>query len=159
MKVKVKDFFYKLFRGRYLQHWQHFFEIPQSYVRITLYLVHHGNKASKQEIIEQLTELGGDPRSPLTIERAIRYMKSEGILVEESLGVLSLKNPRRYSFIIKWVRGNVLDRWFALSIPSSILAIIFNFLEVPPISQFFMIITFIFIILSFVDDFLHQQYW
>lgn len=155
---RVKHFLYRLLRGRHLRHWRDFLSVPQSYIRIALYLIHHGNKATKREIIDNLKDLGGDPRSPETIERTIRYMKSDGTLKEDTLGVLSLKNPRRYLFIVKWVRGNVFDRWFVLSIPFSVLAFLLSFIDIF-FCQFFIVIVIVLIVLSIVDDYIHMQSW
>jgi len=156
---RVKHLFYRLLRGKHLQRWRNFLAVPQSYLRIILYLIHHGNEATKQEIIQNLTELGGDSRSPETVERTIRYMKSDGILVEPKLGVLALKNPKRYTFIIKWIRGNPIDRWFTVSIPFAILALIFSILGEYILTQFFIIIILTLIILFIIDDYIHTQLW
>jgi len=154
---RAKHFFYSLMGKRYLERWRNFLKIPQSQIRIALYLIHHNNKATKQELINNLREIGGDPRSSETIERMIRYMKSDGIL-EEDNGLLMLKNPKQYQFVIRWIRGNILDRWVAISIPISILAFIFSFLDLT-ICQFLLILTVIIIILWTIDEALHLQYW
>ena len=150
---RIKDFLYGL-RGL---HWRDFLRIPQSHIRIALYLIHHDNKATKQEIIKSLKEVGGDPRSPETIERMIRYMKSDGILIESN-GMLELKNPKQYQYVIRQIRGNILDRWVIISIPLSILAFIFSFLDLTICQSLLMLIVVV-VVLWIVDDFLHLQYW
>jgi len=131
--------------------WFDFLKIPRSHFPIAFYLVHHGNKATKKELIEVLSNFG---ERPDTTERIIRDMKQHHILCENGNGQLSLTNPLRYRFVIKIIRGNVLDRWIMLSLPLATLLLMFTFLDIR-FAQVFALIMLAFIVIWIIDDLLH----
>jgi hypothetical protein len=152
VRFSLKDKLYRLLRGRHLRMWESFLAIPKSQIRICLYIVHHGNKVTKEQVIKALS----NPNNPLTIERNIYRALQDHILVQDQQGYLSVKNP--VHFVVKIVRGNILDSWRALSIATSLLALFFSDIE-PSLSKIFIVLTFLIIIGWFIDDFLHETHW
>lgn len=136
--------------------WNNVLSLSQGQIRIALYLVHHGNQASKTEIITALTTQGKDNRKPESIERMIYQMKARSILKEDREGTLRLQNPRRYQFVIKWVRGSLLDRWVLLPLPLYLLGLIM-FQE--SLTRVFIILLAILHCVMLVDDYFHVQKW
>lgn len=136
--------------------WNDVLSLSQGQIRIALYLVHHGNQASATEIITALTTQGKDNRKPESIERMIYLMKERRILKADRDGTLRLQNPKRYQFVIKWVRGSLLDRWVLLPLPLYLLGLIM-FQE--PLTRVFIVLLAILHCIMLVDDYLHVQKW
>lgn len=107
-----------------------FLAIPRSHLRIALML--EDKKVSKTELLEICAKLG---KSRETVERQIRYMLAEKVLGETPEGLLYLHNPRKYYYIVLYGKGSILARWFALMIPTSVLAYAFTFVNLG-ITQF-----------------------
>jgi len=86
----------------------------------------------------------------------IRQMKARSILKEGQDGTLKLQNPRRYQFVIKWVRGNLLDRWVLLPLPLYALGIlVFS----DYLTRIFIVLLAIIHCVMLVDDYFHMQKW
>jgi hypothetical protein len=116
-----------------------------------MFILQHNNKMNKLELIDGLIKIGYSNNRE-SIKTVMYRALSNHILVENN-GYISVANPTY--FIIKIVRGNILDNWKALAIPTSVLALIFHEID-SPLSQLLIVLTLIIIIGWFVDDWLHS---
>jgi len=153
-----RDFLYGLLKGRHIERW-HRFERFRSLerLRVIMYIQSHSNHAKAKDIIDALVD-AGDPRSPETLARLIRYMKTDNILQENNEGVLSTNNELR--FVVKEIRGSLKDFWFLIGLAVSISGCVINFVEhgFGTVEVFFLVITAV-IFFKIVDDILHETMW
>lgn len=127
-----------------------FLKIPRSHLRIALML--EDKKMTKAELLEVCAKLG---RSRETVERQIRYMLADKTLCETREGLLYLHNPRRYYYVVLYGKGTILARWFALTIPTSVLAYFFTYINMQA-TQFLIVLLLLMSIGFLVDLRLHR---
>lgn len=146
----IRNFLYKLLRKHNLQRWRDFLAIPRSQIRICMFLLQHGNKMAKHDLINGLIEIGySDNRQ--SIKTIIYRALTDHILIEKN-GYISVVNPSY--FVIKIIRGNIFDNWKTLVIPTSILAVLFYDIN-PLLSKLFLVATFLSVIGWLIDDWFH----
>ena len=157
--MKPRDFLYDLLKSRHIEHWHRFAQFGTLVrLRVAMYVVSHGNRAKARDVIAALVD-AGDSRSPETLARLIRYMKTDHFLTEDSEGYLSA-DPSQMRFVIKQVRGSLKDAWFLIALAISASASIINYVEqgFGTVEGFLVLIT-VLIFCKIVDDALHETTW
>lgn len=125
-------------------------------VQIASWIAHHGNSAKRTDIIEAFADQN-NKKQVESLLRTLYNMKGKRIIKENADGTLCLTNPNEYRIIRKWIRGNFLDRWTMLTVPFSVLGLLFSILEGTQISMFFWLIITCFIVLWHLDDYYHTN--
>lgn len=122
--------------------------IPRSQIRIVLFLLQNGNRMQKHKLIEELLRIKySDSKQYCYI--AIKRACDSHVLVEDRAGYVSVKEPA--CFIFKIVRGDVLDNWKVLILPTLILTILFARID-PILTMFFGVASLVIVVSWFLED-------
>ncbi|GAG53921.1 unnamed protein product [marine sediment metagenome] len=111
-----------------------------------MFITQNGNSIEKQVLVNKLVQEG------IVSSNSCNRVLSRGILdyniLKEENGFVSVVNPS--PFVVKAVRGNVLDNWKAFIIPTSIISIVWS--SEPFISAFFGIVSLLGVFAWFIED-------
>ena len=144
-KVNLVNFFYGLIQKRQLGLWK---KIPRSQMRLYMFLLQNGNNLSRSELVDGLVEIGYSANKNAA-KAAYNRGLNANVLIEKN-DKLSVAEP--VEFVIKF--GSIYDSWRILTIPASILSLIFllGFSDLI-VGAVFVVLTFVLIIGVFVADF------
>ena len=124
---------------------------PKSLVRICMLITQNGNHIDKTVLSSKLVQEG------IVSSSSCNRVLSRGILdyniLKEENGYISVIDPSPY--VVKRIRGSVLDTWKAFIIPTLIIAIVWN--NEPFISAFFGIVSFLGVCGWFIEDWLYTE--
>lgn len=155
MFTKVSHFFYRLFRSQHVKRWREFLNLTKGELRIALFIANHGNRVTLEQLTNDLTHIGGDPREKDSIRKIVDRMKERQKLIENK-GYLSLKNP--VHFILK--QESISGSWFLAVLSFSILGLIISYTETEwSVLTFIMLLVTIGIILRILDEAIHETRW
>ena len=140
---RVFNVFYGLIQKRQLGLWD---KLPSSQMRLYMFILQSGNSMSRNDLVDKLVEIGYSANRNAA-KQALRRGLTNHVLVEEN-DKLSVAEPSE--FVIKF--GSLFDSWRILMVPTSILSIIFVFVN-PLVATVFGVLTLVLIVVSFVADF------
>ena len=133
--------------------WDRVLNIPRSQLRICMFLLQNGNKMQKRKLIDALLSekvkySDSKHYCYIAVERAIK----NHILTEDKAGFVSVEEP--VCFIFKIVRGDVLDNWKVIILPTLILAILFATIN-PTITILLGLASLGVVVLWFIEDWIN----
>lgn len=156
MFTKLRHTFYRLFRSRHIERWKEFLSLSQGELRIALFIANHGNCVTLDQLTNDLTHIGGDPRQEDSIRKIVDRMKERQKLKEDKEGYLSLKKPIR--FTIK--QEKISDSWFLAVLSLAIASFIIAILELGwlPMKVVCLVVV-VGILIRILDNIIHETRW
>jgi len=148
----TNNFFYRLIQKRQRRFWEKFFSIPQSLIRVCMFILQNGNRVEKQSLVDELVKIGCIKNSNSC--KVILYRGIEKNILKDVNGYISVADPIR--FVVKEVRGNVLDNWKALVLLTLVLTIAFAPINTV-ITLFFGVVSLVIVIAWFLEDWRSTQ--
>jgi len=147
LKQKISRFFRQLVGKKQRDLWQKFNSIPKSLVRVCMFITQNGNHVEKRFLSSELVREGIVTASSCSV---ILHRGIEKDILKEKDGYVSVVEPTR--FVVKAVRGSLLDNWKGLIIVTLGMTIISS--SAPSVSAFFAVLSLVGVIGWFIEDFL-----